>query len=65
MARTKSPYPRRSHVKQVVETARAIGIDVAGIEVSPSGIVKVIDARAIAAAPANDLFAEWDAKGLL
>lgn len=46
-------YPRKSQIERVVAAARACGLDVAGVEVSPSGVIRIMEARAVDT-PAND-----------
>lgn len=40
-----------------MEAVRACGVDVAGVEVSPDGTVKMIEARAI---QKQDEFSRWE-----
>jgi hypothetical protein len=46
-------YPRKAVVDRLVKAARAAGVDVAGIEFSPNGAIRLIEARAIPQ-PQND-----------
>ena len=50
----KPAYPRKAVVERYVATARACGLDVAGFEVSPDGSIRIIEARTMQNAPAND-----------
>jgi len=51
-------------IKRTVAAARAAGLDPAGFEVSPDGSIRVFEARADPAAPAN-LFDQLEAKGAI
>ncbi|MCZ4340143.1 hypothetical protein O4H52_00895 [Sphingomonadaceae bacterium G21617-S1] len=55
-------YPGRVAIRRAVETARALGLDVAGFEVSPDGTIRVIDARIEQAKP-QSLFDQLEAAG--
>lgn len=58
-------YPGKVAIRQVVQAARDLGIDVAGFEVTLDGTIRVIDARAMptkAAAP-QSLFDQLEAAG--
>jgi hypothetical protein len=57
-------YPTDRAIRHVVRAARKLDIDVAGLEVSPDGTIRVVDARAIVAAPAT-LFDELETAGKL
>lgn len=50
-------YPRKVEIARAVEAAKACGIDVAGIEISPQGHIRLVEARAIPK-PEND-FDRW------
>ena len=54
-------YPTKAVVERMLSVARANGLDVVGFEVSPEGVVRVLDKRAIPAAPAND-FDRWESQ---
>lgn len=58
----RSPYPSSPEIKRLIKAARDAGLDVAGIEASPDGTVRLVEARALPAAPAS-LFDELVAKG--
>jgi hypothetical protein len=47
MARA-AAYPRKADITRAVDAAKACGIDVAGLEVSPDGAIKIVEARALA-----------------
>lgn len=51
-------YPRKAEIARFVEAAKASGIDVAGIEISPEGHIRLLEARAIPQ-PQND-FDRWE-----
>ncbi len=58
-------YPTRRAIAHVVKAARDLGIDVAGIEVSPlDGVIRALDARALPQ-PAASLFDELEQAGKL
>ena len=42
-------YPTKAAIQRAVETARSVGLDVAGYEVKPDGTIRVFDRT-----PAND-----------
>lgn len=54
----KPAYPGKVAIRHVVEAAKSLGIDVAGIEVTPDGTIRVMEARAAPTQP-KDLFDEW------
>lgn len=58
-------YPGKVAIRRVIETARALDIDVAGFEVSPDGTIRVMDARMAPAPKPTDLFESLDAVGAL
>jgi hypothetical protein len=60
-AAARRAYPRKVEIARVMAAARAGGLDVAGIEVSPDGTIRILRADAVPQAK-NDLFAEWDDK---
>jgi len=43
----KPAYPGKVAIRHAVETARGLGLDVAGFEVSPDGTIRVMEARAM------------------
>jgi hypothetical protein len=49
-AKFKAHYPTKPKIKLAVETARELGLDVAGFEICPDGTVRVMEARAKPAA---------------
>lgn len=61
---SRSRYPGRVAIRHAVETARALGIDVAGFEVSPSGTIRILDARTMPQQPVT-LYDQLKASGQL
>lgn len=57
-------YPKKFEITRVVAAARAAGLDVAGIEVSPDGSIKIIEARAMPAKAMTE-FERMEAAGLI
>jgi hypothetical protein len=57
-------YPGKVAIRHVVEAAKACGIDVAGIEVSPDGSIRAIDARLAPSRPLDE-FERLEAEGKL
>lgn len=45
-ARAKIRYPRKSEIQRAIEAGRACGLDVAGYEVGPDGIIRIMEPRA-------------------
>lgn len=45
--RRKGAYPTAAKIKALVKVAKELGLDVAGIEVSPDGAIRVVEARAL------------------
>jgi len=54
-------YPSKAQITRVLQAAKAFGIDVAGFEVSPDGTIRIMEARAVKPAPAND-FERFEAR---
>lgn len=46
-------YPRKVEIARAFEAAKACGLDVAGVEISPEGHIRLLEARAIPQ-PQND-----------
>jgi len=57
-------YPGKVAIRHAVEAARACGLDVAGLEVSPDGRIRVMDARVMPRQPADE-FERLEARGLI
>jgi len=55
--RAKPSYPGKVAIRHVVEAAKSLGIDVAGIEVTPDGTIRVLESRAMP--KSEDLFEKW------
>ena len=67
-SRESSKYPGRVAIRRAVEAARAVGMHVGGIQISPlhlGGAIELIDASVIAANNPTDEFERWDAAGKL
>jgi hypothetical protein len=47
----KAGYPGKVAIRHAVEAAKACGIDVAGLEVSPDGTIRIMEARAVPTKP--------------
>lgn len=60
----RAAYPGKVAIRHVVEAAKAAGLDVAGIEVSADGSIRIMEARAVPS-PATSEFDKWNAAGLL
>lgn len=58
-------YPRKVEITRTVEAAKACGIDVAGIEVSPDGSIKILVLGPGLAATPETEFDYWDKSGKL
>ncbi|MEI9927616.1 MAG: hypothetical protein WDN44_07795 [Sphingomonas sp.] len=39
-------YPTKAAILRAVQAARAAGLDAAGIEIGPNGVIRVFEARA-------------------
>lgn len=59
-----SAYPTKPALRRAVEQARELGIDVAGFEVAPGGVIRILDRDAFPALP-KDEFEAWDLSGKL
>lgn len=57
-------YPRAAEITRVLQAVRASGMDVAGVEISPLGAIKVLDARLVRVEPGTE-FDKWDREGRL
>jgi hypothetical protein len=57
-------YPRKSDIARAMQAARNNGICIGAVELSPTGVIKIIDAKA---APVDDSseFDRWNAAGKL
>lgn len=60
----KPSFPGRIFVRQVVDAARASGLEVAGVEITHSGSVRTFGPGAFAAGPADE-FERLEAEGKL
>jgi hypothetical protein len=50
----KPRYPTQAIIRRIVETARALGLDVAAVAVSPDGTVRTLPLEAVKASPTGD-----------
>jgi hypothetical protein len=57
-------YPTQRAIAHVVTAAKKLGVDVAGVEVSPDGTIRVVDAR-VATPPPASLFDKLEQAGKL
>lgn len=57
-------YPTQAAIGRVISAAKKLGIDVAGVEVSPDGTIRAVEARA-APQPAPSLFDDLEQAGKL
>ena len=55
------PFPRATQIKRAIAAVAKAG---GSVEISPSGVIRVIAATSSAESVAND-FDEWDRKGAL
>ena len=62
--RPRPHYANNATVMRTVAAARAAGIDVAGIELSKEGIIRVMEARLMSDPPLSE-FDKWNRAGLL
>ena len=51
-------YPRKAQIERLVSAAKACGLDVTGIEVSPDGTIRIMEARAVADRTDFDRYAD-------
>lgn len=61
---TRSSYPGKIAIRHAVQAARDSGLDVAGIELSADGTIRLEEARALPK-PAETLFDKLEAAGKL
>lgn len=54
MSAPKPVYPRKAQIERAVAAAKACGLDVCGIEISPDGAIRIMESRAVPKSPAND-----------
>jgi hypothetical protein len=54
MSRARARYPTKAAIARAVEMARALGLDVASIAVSPDGTVRTLPLAAVQAAPVGE-----------
>ena len=58
------PFPRATQIKRAIAAVAKAGGAGGSVEISPSGVIRVIAATSSAESVAND-FDEWDRKGAL
>lgn len=63
-AKSKVAYPGKVPIRHAVEAARALGVDIGGIEISANGTIRVLD-RGIVATQPKDEFEQWLQTGKL
>ncbi|KKC24898.1 hypothetical protein [Sphingomonas sp. SRS2] len=56
-------YPGKVAIRHAVEAARDLGLDVAGIEVTLDGTIRILEARAQPAMKSESLFDQLEAEG--
>lgn len=61
---TSRQYPRKSDITRAVEAAKACGVDVGGIEVMPTGAIKILDRREARIGSETE-FDRWEREGRL
>lgn len=54
-------YPGKVAIRRAVEAARANGIDVGSVQVSPDGSIRIIDIRAVPKQPVDE-FERWESR---
>lgn len=62
--RSRPHYPSSATLLRTVAAARASGIDVAGIELSRDGSIRILEARSLPEGPSTE-FDIWNKAGLL
>ncbi len=56
-------YPRKAEIARAIQAARACGLDVAAIEISPEGAIRILGPNPL---PADETeFDAWDKAGKL
>jgi hypothetical protein len=61
--KNQSRHAGRVAIRRAVETARAVGLDVAGFDLLPDGAIRILDARSMQ--HPRDEFEKWDQAGRL
>lgn len=56
-------YPRKAEIERLVSAAQACGVEVAAIEISADGKIRI--SRACEASAATSDFERWEAEGRL
>lgn len=52
-------YPRKVEIARAFEAAKAGGLDIAGVELTPDGTIRMFEARAI---ERRDEFSQWEGR---
>lgn len=60
-AQARLTYPGKVALRRAIDAARACGVDVGAIEVSPDGSIRIIDARMVPRQPVDE-FERWEDK---
>jgi hypothetical protein len=50
-------YPTKAAIERAVQAAKACGLDVAGFEIGPNGIIRIMEPRSAQANPTD--FDRW------
>ncbi len=58
-AQARLRYPGKVALRQAIDAAKACGVDVGAVEVSPDGSIRIIDKAAVPKAPVDE-FARWE-----
>lgn len=58
-------YPRKADIARAVQAARACGLDIAAIEISPQGAIRIVGPCPGPNPPAETEFDAWDREGKL
>ena len=56
-AQAKLRYPRKAEIQRAIDAGRACGLDVAGYEIGPGGVIRIMEARA--SQPVRNDFDRW------
>ena len=59
-----TPYARKADVMRALDAVRASGLKVGAVELSRSGVIRIIDAGVTVDEPRSD-FDRWEAAGKL
>jgi len=56
-------YPRKAEIARAVQAARACGLDITAIEISPEGAIRIVGPNPLP--PAESEFDAWNRAGKL